>query len=625
MTASASTPFSACEPIPARPNVHPNLREGASWLLCEYARKHPGYATLTVFFGALGFLLSFVYPWIIGSMIDLVVAGEGPPNERLRRLLWLTGLAATTGVLHAFVLYGRGHFNVHLGDSIIADLREALFRHLQRLSVEFHARGRTGALLSRVLHDVHEATAIIYQGVIVAVLDAAQLTVAFFLLFAISSKLTLACIGLFPLYGLVFALMNPRVRAASERLQEHFGQISATVSEQLSGQAVVKTFTAEEREAQRFSHQVRHHHRLVVDQSHAGHLVASCGEVLVHTGTTIVIGYGGWLALTGELTPGSLTRFLGYVVILYGPVRRFAELNVSYQSSLAAIRRVLQVLRIEPSIRELEHPRRDPPQDGWVRFQDVSFRYEQRSDELDACWDAPDIELTGATSALAVANVSLEAHPGAKLAIVGSSGAGKTTLLSLLPRLYDATTGRITIDGTDIREYSLEALRSAIGIVQQDCFLFTGSIRDNIAYGRPDASDAEVLEAARAAHAHEFIERLPNGYATLLGERGVNLSGGQRQRLSIARALLKAPRILILDEATSALDAESEHLVQNALETLMRGRTCFIIAHRLSTIRDADAIVVLEHGRVVEMGTHEELLRRRGAYQRLVAHQTLAA
>jgi subfamily B ATP-binding cassette protein MsbA len=585
---------------------------------------------LTVLFGVTGFLLSFVYPWIIGSVVDLATSPAERAlslGARAARLRELVEISVATAALQALVVYGRGHFNVHLGHGIVTDLRRELFEHLQALSVGFFTRERTGSVLSRVLHDVHEATAVIYAGIIVAGMDAIQIGLAAVLLTRISWRLTLACAAIFPIYGLVFAAMNPRVRRASERINAHLAHVSATVTERIAGQAIVKTHTAEAREARRFAGDMRHHHGLVIDQSHYGHLVASLGEVLVHAGTTIVIGYGGWLAVTGALSAGMLTRFLGYVIILYGPVRRFAELNSAYQSSLSAMGRVFRLLEVQPAVLDPPRPRRASPSLGDVKFEDVHFHFggdaESRQDPGDD-GEGRAIRPSSAAGPMVLGGVSLRAAPGQRIAIVGSSGAGKTTLVSLLPRLYDVTAGRVLVDGVDVREYSLRGLRAAIAVVQQDTFVFSGSIRENIAYGRPDASDEDIVAMARAAHAHEFITAFPDGYDTMLGERGVNLSGGQRQRLSIARALVKDPRILILDEATSSLDAESESIVQVALDALMRDRTCFIIAHRLSTIRTADRILVLERGCIVESGSHDELLSKRGAYARLVAKQNAA-
>ena len=609
--------------------------------LLSQALRYKFLLGLTLTAGMLNVGLTFVFPWLIGVAIDRVTAPDwerwgytSPPTfEQRSDSLWtLVAIGAFTALMFGVITYTRGHYTVKLGNRIIADLRRDLFDHLQRLSLHFYSKERTGSIVSRLINDIQRAGDLVHGGILLVLMDLVQTLIALALLFSISWKLALACIGVLPLYVLTFKVFNERVRAASDRVQSQLGKISGTVQEKLAGIALVKANDAEHRERERFYIETEEHFGRVVEQSSIAHFVGGISETLVHSGTVIVVGFGSYLALTrdGGMSTGKLMAFLGYLGIMYGPIRRFADLNIVYQTSMASLDRVFRVLDITPKIVERWRAIAEPPKRGEVRYEHVRFCYHDDSDEsrvrLDddhephppGC-DGGDGHPHGPRWVLD--DLTFHAAPGERVALVGPSGSGKSTIVSLLPRLYDVGKGRILIDGVDVRDYSLSALRQSLAIVQQESLIFSGTVRENLKYGRPGATDEEVVEAARAANAHEFISALPAGYDTMLGERGVNLSGGQRQRLSIARAILKNPRILILDEATSALDTESEALVQAALERLMHGRTCFIIAHRLSTVRGADRILVIQNGRVAEEGPHEALLAKNGVYARLVQHQ----
>jgi subfamily B ATP-binding cassette protein MsbA len=605
--------------------------------LLRQAFNYRGLLTLTIITGLVNISLVFVIPWLIGSAIDHVIVpgvqGDSAPARegRLRWLSVLVAMGAGTALMFAIITYCRGHYTVKLGNRIIADLRRDLFDHLQRLSLHFYSRERTGSILSRLINDIQQAAQIINGGVVLVVMDFVQTLVAVALLFSVSWQLTLACLTILPLYAITFKYFNQQVRDASERVQHQISKLSGNVQERLSGIALVKTNAAEDREKLAFRQDTEEHYDRVVDQSSIAHLVGAISEGLVHCGTMIVIGYGGYLTLYGEppLTAGDVTRFLGWLGIMYGPVRRFAELNIVYQTSMAALDRVYRVFDITPKITERPGSVNAVPPAGEVVFDHVRFSYHDDSDESRVRLDEEPVYVPPVQGGAGDPNhgsfvldgLSFHVRAGERVALIGPSGSGKSTIVSLIPRLYDVTDGRIVIDGVDVRDYALHPLRQAIGIVQQDSFVFSGTVRDNLTYGKPGASDEEVIAAARAANAHDFITRFPHGYQTHLGERGVNMSGGQRQRLSIARAILKDPRILILDEATSALDTASESLVQQALDKLMQGRTCFIIAHRLSTVRNVDRIFVLDAGQIMEEGNHETLLEKNGLYAKLVRQQ----
>ena len=513
----------------------------------------------------------------------------------------LTGTLLVVYAVWGVAMYYRSYWAQLAGHRVMLDLRSDLFQHIQRLSHSFFQTRQSGGIVSRLTSDIALAQNFVGAAMTNIWMDVIACFFYLALLLAMDVRLTIAALLVFPLYIASMRIYGAESKRTSREVQEAMEEFSGDLQERIAGYAVVKSFAAERRESRGFFTRARGLFDLVMANVRSTNLSSSIVQWLTEMATLVLIWYGGWRIFSGQSSLGVVVAFIHLLRQLYFPVNRISEMNTVLQNSLAAIDRIFEVFDTEPDVRERPDARPLPRVQGEIRFEHVSFGYTAGRQTLE------DIDLT--------------IHPGEIVALVGPSGAGKTTLVQLIPRFYDPTAGRVRMDGVDLREVTLRSLRSQIGTVAQDTLLFSGSVRENILYGRPDASEAELLAVSKAAHAEEFIRELPEGYDTLLGERGAKLSGGQRQRIAIARAVLGNPRILILDEATSALDSESEFLIQDALKRLMRGRTNVVIAHRLSTVLHADRIVVLERGRIVQIGPHERLLAESGLYRRLYETQ----
>ena len=506
-------------------------------------------------------------------------------------------------VLQAGFNYMRVYYLASVGESVVADLRSALFGHLIDLPVRFFETHKTGEITSRLTSDIATLRGVVSGSLAQLINQIIILLGSAIFLFVLNMRLTLVMLAIVPPVILAGAYFGRKLKNLSTDFQDKVAEANANAEEAISGVRVVKSFTAEEPERRRYSNLVTDSYHVAIKRAKVRAIFIPSVILAMFTGISVVLWYGGRLVLTGELLAGDLIAFLMLTIFVAGSISTFVGLYSYFQEALGASKRIFDLLDEGSDLPVSEHPVVLDSVRGNVRIENLSFHYGDRGEQY------------------VLRNISLDANPGEVTALVGPSGAGKTTLVTLLPRFYDPLAGRILLDGTDLRDLDVFSLRRVIGIVPQETQLFSGTIADNIRYGDPDANDSDVTDAATAANAHDFITAFPEGYDTIVGERGVKLSGGQRQRVAIARAILKNPRILILDEATSALDNESEALVQDALERLMTGRTTFVIAHRLSTVRNADRIVVLDEGEIVQVGNHDALLRQGGLYRELYERQ----
>lgn len=538
--------------------------------------------------------LTLVLPQFVRVFFDTFFA-----SGTITQLDWIAVLLVGLFGTQAIFNYLRTYNLALVGEGVVADIRKALYTHLIYLPVRFFERRKTGEITSRLTSDVAVVQGAVSQALAQIVHQGVMLLGSVVLLFVTNLQLTLIMLAVVPVVVLGAAFFGRKLREISTLFQDRVADANASAEEAIAGVRVVQSFTAETVEAQRYGSLVQESYRVALMRAQFRALFISGIILAMFTAISIVLWYGGRLVFTDALTAGELIAFLFYTIIVAGAVGAMTGLYSQFQEAMGSTKRIFELLDEQSDLPERETPIVLEHVQGRVSLERVSFRYGDRGD------------------AYVLEDVSLQANPGEIVALVGPSGAGKSTLVTLIPRFYDPSAGRVLIDGVDVRDLDSRALRRHIGIVPQETQLFSGTILENIRYGRPEASDADVIEAAKAANAHLFVSEFPQGYDTIVGERGVKLSGGQRQRIAIARALLKDPRILILDEATSSLDSESEALVQEALETLMQGRTTFVIAHRLSTVRNANRIVVLDGGRIVQQGDHEALLAQGGLYRTL--------
>ncbi len=566
--------------------------------LLRYIRPYWRWMVVAVFALVVSSVLGLALPLVVRNLVDFVFV-----NKDFRDLNWVTMILLIVVVLQSLFTFVQQMALAFVGEHAVADIRIDVYSHLQELPLSFYAERHTGELVSRLTNDVALLQQSITWNLVILLRQVITIIGAAALLFWLDWRLTLLILLVVPIITLVMVYLGGRIRVASVGVQDALAEVSSVAEETTRGVRIVKSFARETYEVERFSSIVMRLYHAAMHRARTNAMLAPIIGLIASATITGILYYGGSQVILGRLTPGDLVAYLIYTVLIASPVAIMADLYGQFQAAIGASQRMLDLLDTPPELRDAADAVALPPVAGDVVFRNVSFRYTTAIDVIN--------------------NVSFAARAGQLIALVGPSGAGKSTLVNLIPRFYDVVEGCVTIDGHDIRDVTLRSLREQIGIVPQETLLFSGNVYDNIRYGRLEATREEIEAAARAANAHPFIVNdLAEGYETAVGEHGVKLSGGQRQRIAIARAILKDPRILILDEATSSLDSASESLVQEALERLMVGRTSFVIAHRLSTVLNADWILVLDRGEIVEQGTHAALLQNLdGLYTRLYRMQ----
>lgn len=565
----------------------------------QFVKPYRKLITVTIVIGIIKFGIPLIMPWLLKYIIDDVIQGGGTLQEKTSQLFIAIGIAFFIfAVLRPPIEYFRQYFAQRIGSMVLYDLRKHTFAHLQKLSLRYYSNTKTGEIISRVIHDVEQTKDFVITGLMNVWLDTATILIAVTVMFSMNVKLTLVALLILPIYMVAVKYFFSRLRKLTKTRSQALATMQGYLHERVQGMQVTRSFALEEYEREKFEQKNTSFLNKALAHTNWTARTFATVNTLTDLGPLIVIAFSAYEVIHGSLTLGTMVAFVGYMDSLYNPLRRLVNSSTTLTQSFASMDRVFELLDEEYDI--VNYPnavKRDEIQ-GEIVFQNVSFAYNSGN---------PDV----------LKQISFSIKKGEKIALVGSSGGGKSSLANLIPRFYDVSRGAIYMDGLDIRDYDVQNLRNHIGIVLQDNILFSDTIKENILYGKPEATKGEVIAAAKAAQIHEYIMSLPDGYDTVVGERGVKLSGGQRQRIAIARVFLKNPSLLILDEATSALDLENEHYIQEALQTLAAERTTIIIAHRLSTITHVDKIIYLENGEIKEMGSHEELMSKRNYYYNL--------
>ncbi|MBB4825360.1 subfamily B ATP-binding cassette protein MsbA [Sporosarcina luteola] len=572
----------------------------------KFVKPYNWQIFLTIIIGIIKFAIPLFIPLLIKIVIDDIIgASDLTKGEQTRYLFyWLGGTVLLFFIIRPPVEYFRQYYAQYVSNKILYDIRQTLFSHLQRLGLRFYSNTRAGEVISRVINDVEQTKNFVMIGLMNVWLDLATIIIAVIIMLTMDVPLTIVTLLAFPFYAYSVKHFFGKLRELTRRRSQALADVQSYLHERVAGMSVIKSFALEEKEQQNFDRTNGNFLEKAIDHTKWNAKAFAVVNTITDVAPLLVIGYAGYQVINGPLSVGTMVAFIAYIDRLYNPLRRLVNASTSLTQSFASMDRVFDLMEEPYDITDKPGAKPLPFIEGRVEFDAVSFSYEEEGLEV-----LRDIDFT--------------VQPGETIALVGMSGGGKSTIVSLIPRFYDVTSGAVRIDGYDLRDIQLKSLRNQIGIVLQDNILFSDSVRSNIMMGNPEATEEEVIAAAKAANAHDFIQTLPEGYDTKVGERGVKLSGGQKQRIAIARVFLKNPPLLILDEATSALDLESEALIQESLERLAHDRTTFIVAHRLSTVTHADKIFVIDHGELREAGTHKELMDRKGVYYNLFQVQNL--